>query len=199
MLLYNTPHQAQQRTGQLLLHVTLTNQLRADLQPMSGAECSACFERGARGQAGRLTPYAYTRHMHGVCAAYARGLCAASVLHVHRIQHRICAAGWPSEHAIQWHRAEHGAARGGGGARARVDLVTPRRQGPRPRHLPLCAPREGDTPRAAPAHRLVGEEASHRCDRARRRRAHRAVGGRADEGRARAVATICARACNHVC
>ena len=137
MLLYNTPHQAQQRTGQLLLHVTLTNQLRADLQPMSGAECSACFERGARGQAGRLTPYAYTRHMHGVCAAYARGLCAASVLHVHRIQHRICAAGWPSEHAIQWHRAEHGAARGGGSARARVDLVTSRCEGPRPRHVTL--------------------------------------------------------------
>lgn len=46
---------AQQRTGQLLLHVTLTNQLRTDLQPMSGAECSACFERGARGQAGRAS------------------------------------------------------------------------------------------------------------------------------------------------
>ena len=48
----------------------------------------------------------------------------------------MCAAGGPREHAIQRHRAEHSAARGGGSAWARVDLVASRRQGPRPRHVP---------------------------------------------------------------
>jgi len=90
---YHAPHQAQQRTGQLLLHVTLTNQLRTDLQPMSGAECSACFERGARGQAGRLTPplRCTHMHMHMPCTCTCTCTCTCStcdasamhVLHVH--------------------------------------------------------------------------------------------------------------------
>ncbi len=104
------------------LHVTLTNQLRSDLRPMSAAECAQVPP------VPRPAPPRNDKGPRRLASTSVSFDCHASVPTLFAAAHSACAvlrprrqgAGGARKHALRRYRPEHCAPRRGGGARARM-------------------------------------------------------------------------------